>query len=110
MALLPILQQVEEGEDEHPDQVHEMPIETRHLDALGGRLAQTGADGGDGEDHQAGEDVGTVEAGEHKKNRRKLGWYPEMAELAAGQGAREAGAFADDVRPLVGLAAQEGGS
>src|SRR6185295_12350910 len=97
-----ILEQVEEGEDEDPDEVDEMPVKTGHLHSLRGGLALKGTDQGDGEDHEAGENVGAVESGEEEEGLAELGRPPGVA--------REAGAFVDEVAPLDGLAGQKRGA
>src|SRR5262249_7543576 len=59
----PLLEQVDEGEDQDPDQVNEVPKQAQYLDVVGVRLAGSSA----GEGHQdvdgSGQNVRTVETG-----------------------------------------------
>src|SRR5256885_7592303 len=100
MASLAVpLQKIEQGEDEDPHQVDEVPVQPGHLDPLRRRLAHAGADGGDDQDDESREDVGAVEAGEYEEGLGELRGSPGVPGKAR--------ALVYEVAPLVRLAAEE---
>src|SRR5581483_4052015 len=62
--------QVHDGEDQDPDQVHEVPEQAEQLDLRGRRLPPQPAHQRDQDVEGAGEDVRAVEAGDHVEGAR----------------------------------------
>src|SRR5690606_21314808 len=107
--------QVEEGEDEDPDEIDEVPVEAHDLDGFVASLAareeagppvvEIAADDLAGDDQQeddADGHVRPVEARDHEEGGAELCRPPRVAPGPD--------ALADELRPLEGLHAHEGGA
>src|SRR5438876_12377867 len=71
--------QVNQRENEHPDQIDEVPVETGHFDILGLKLAAHDRLADDAEIDQTDDDVGHVQSG----NREECGAEQRHAPLIA---------------------------
>src|SRR5512133_287657 len=70
----PLLDQVDEGEDEDPDEVDEVPVEPRELDrhvVLGRVGARAGLEPDDEQHRHADDDVDPMEAGDEEVERHE---------------------------------------
>src|SRR4030095_13221257 len=91
------LEEIDEGEDENPDQVDEVPVESDRLDAVefGCRVASAERlRQNETQVHDAAEDVAPVKSRGHVEGRAKLRRTPGVG--------REQHAFVDQMVPLVG--------
>src|SRR5918998_1537872 len=113
--MLPLLPEIEQREDEHPDQVDEVPVEANDLAPLvaplrGGKEAPPLpvevpapdlARDDEQEDH-ADRHVRAVEARDHEEGRAELGGAPRVLPRPD--------PLVDQLAPLEGLHAYEGGA